>query len=147
MRRIILSAVAALGVFLVAIPVLTLGVPGVMAQAQPAPAMVTTSAEPKGIFMMTQAERKAAYLAKQERPPLADRMRWACSDRLASAAYVPSSIEWTRRSQWPTVQVAPGVYEVHAAFTASNRLGVELAVAKRCRIDATGPEPHVVKVS
>lgn len=113
-------------------------------------APVATAAEPS-IFTMTQGERKAAHLARMaavaDVPSPENRARWACAARLKDAAYVPGSVEWTRRSQWPVVQSRPGVYEVAADFTASNRVGVELAVAKRCRVHVSDDTARVVKVS
>jgi hypothetical protein len=153
---LILGAVLA---FLVGLPLATVGADKLMKPApvtyvEVLPAPVATPAVPaaeKSIFAMTQAERKAAYLARQDatadRPTEENRARWACSARLKEAAHVPGSVEWTRRSQWPVVQARPGVFEVQAEFTASNRLGVALAVAKRCRVIVSDEAARVVKVS
>lgn len=138
---------------LVLIPLATVG-PAKLAESRPtvtsAPTAPAASGE-KSIFAMTQEERKAAHLARvlanADTPSPENRARWACSARLKDAAYVPGSMEWTRRSQWPVVQARPGVYEVQAEFTASNRIGVELAVAKRCRVHVTDDAARVVKVS
>lgn len=109
---------------------------------------VATASEPS-ILSMTQAERKAAYLARQDADTTSpeSRARWACSARLKEAAYAPATVEWTRRPRWPVVQLSPGVFDVQADFTASNRLGVELTVAKRCRVTVSDQEARVVKVS
>lgn len=114
-------------------------------------APAATAPAEKSIFAMTQPERKAAHLARMtayaDVPSAENRARWACAARLREAAYVPGSVEWTRRSQWPVVKARPGVYEVQAEFTTANRLGVELAVAKRCRVHVSDETARVVKVS
>ena len=92
-------------------------------------------AEEKSIWKMTQAERKAAYEARQAASATPqERARWACSDRIKAAAHVPDSVEWVRRSQWPTLEVAGGKYRVVATYTARNRLGVTVRESKVCTL-------------
>lgn len=86
----------------------------------------------KSILSMTQAERKAAYLARQTVASVENRARWACSEIVLASAIVPDSVEWTRRSTWPVIETHPGVYEVQANFTAANRMGVTTRETRSC---------------
>lgn len=62
-----------------------------------------------------------------------DRARWECSARIKAKAYLPDSIEWVRRSQWPTVQ-RDGKWHVVATFKARNRLGARVQGQRTCEV-------------
>lgn len=70
--------------------------------------------------------------------PAQERARWACSNAIEARAYVPGSIRWTRRSQWLTQEVQPGVWEVHAHFMAQTLAGNDIVNTAACRIKQAG---------
>lgn len=104
-------------------------------KAAHAPRVEATDVRPVSLILMTQEERRAAFLAKQEaeRPPLQDRARWACSGFIERALYVPDSAQWVRRSTWPS---APdrGEWFVQATYKAKNRAGVEAERVSICQM-------------
>lgn len=108
---------------------------GANAQKAAAAPQGAPQARPVSLISMTQEERRAAFLAKQEaeRPPLQDRARWACSGFIERALYVPDSAKWVRRSAWPS---APdrGEWFVQATYKATNRLGVEAERVSICQM-------------
>lgn len=63
--------------------------------------------------------------------PIESRARWACSAYITPRLAVPGSVEWTRRSQWPAVEVK-GVWVVRARLTSKNRMGVTLPATLDC---------------
>lgn len=82
-----------------------------------------------------------------DRPPVESRARWACSAFIADRLSVPGSVEWTRRSQWPSMQNGPHWY-VFASFTARNRANVKLRGDYECEMayDAAGDAWRLVKM-
>lgn len=63
-----------------------------------------------------------------------ERARWACSEAIERMAVRKETIRWTRRSQWLTQEVHPGVWEVHAHFMARNRLGDDVNATHACTL-------------
>ncbi len=63
--------------------------------------------------------------------PIESRARWACSGHIVRHLTVPGSVQWTRRSQWPVVEVR-GVWIVRARLTSSNRMGVTVPAVMEC---------------
>ena len=145
MRKFIRKSLVIFGallVLIVGIPLVTVG-PAKLAEAGRAAKLAEAAPEAE-----RQGERKAASLDRVDAGYSPEKLaRWACSARIKEAAYVPDSVEWTRRSQWPAVQSQPGVYEVSARFKATNRFGVELPTTARCQVRVSGEAARVIKVS
>lgn len=96
--------------------------------------VVISPVHAKSMLEMTQEERRAAHLARQEAAhPMDDRARWACSDMIEQRLHVPDSVKWTRRSTWPSVQI-DGVWHVSARYTARNRMGQTLPSSAVCKM-------------
>lgn len=62
-----------------------------------------------------------------------DRARWECSARIKAKAYLPDSLEWVRRSQWPAVQRGEA-WHVVATFEATNRIGARVQGQRTCEV-------------
>lgn len=118
LSTIILSAVAVL----VAVPVAVKGVPALITEGKARAPVVH-------VALPLPATPSPAAVERFSDP---ERARWACSHALEARAYVPGSIKWIRRSQWPTLEVSPGVWSVVANYTADNRMGGNARQSSTC---------------
>lgn len=135
-KRTWLATIAA-AVF-IGVPLVTLG-PVKLAEngraAASAASEPTQVTEPKPVPLVTPSGHSPAQ-----------RARWVCSDRISEIVNFPESLEWTRRSQWVTLETSPGVFDVMMRYTVQNRFGMRLSETKRCNVRVTDDVSQVVRV-
>lgn len=115
----------------IGIPLATVG-PAQLAKPAPvaaAPARTVTAEDIRKQWGGTDKPKAVEHVGTVQ-----ERARWACSEALERIAVDPKSLRWTRRSQWVSVETAPGVWQVHAHFMARNRLGNDVAATAACTL-------------